>query len=353
MPPRTAGEEAVAFVREALAIAPDRVRETANGFAWWPHALAQRIEAGRSRADGACRASAETLLLVGVTGRASELAAIAARNAREPGGSALRWDSERGALSLRAAVVARPGDDGAAARRLAHAALLQAGAALRLADELAVEIPGAMPAGEPDSPGADRASAEQAHAWRVYAREGGRAAEGLVAKVSALASLSPAPWSRASAAPHGLDAEIECAPRGVGPAGRALLRVSARQPHPRLGAGLLAVLVLPAEAEPVAERAAATAALLNDAESREWTGLDQLGGWCVHGTAGLAHAAFTPALAVEPGSLEFACAEAAARARWAVAFLAALAPLRASAAGPGAGPARPAAPGNGGGAPVG
>jgi hypothetical protein len=171
----------------------------------------------------------------------------------------------------------------------------------------------------------------------------------------ALASLSPAPWSRATAAPHGLDAEIECAAREGGPAGRALLRLSARQPHPRLGAGLLAVLVPPAEAEPVAERAAATAALLNDAESREWTGVDQLGGWCVHGTAGLAHAAFTPALAVEPGSLEFACAEAAARARWAVAFLASLAPLRASAAGAGGrpGPARPAAPGKGGGAPVG
>src|SRR5260370_637146 len=81
-------------------------------------------------------------------------------------------------------------------------------------------------------------------------------------------------------------------------------------------------------AEPVAARAAATAALLNEAEAREWTGIDQQGGWCVHRAHGLMFAGFVPALAAEQGALERVARESATRARWCTVFLAGLASLR-------------------------
>jgi hypothetical protein len=153
----------------------------------------------------------------------------------------------------------------------------------------------------------------------------------LAAAVVRLSAMSPAPWERAVPAAYGLDAEIACAnePARGGPgAGSAILRMIASQPHPRLGAGLLFVLVPPAGTEPVAERAHATAALLNEAEAREWTGVDQLGGWCVHSAAGLAHVLFLPALAVEDDTAEELAWQAARRARWATAFMARTAALR-------------------------
>ena len=154
----------------------------------------------------------------------------------------------------------------------------------------------------------------------------------MAAAVARLATMSPAPWVRVTRAAHGLDAEIACAPEhargGSAPSPHALLRVSASQPHPRLGAGLVLVLVPPPETEPVAERVPATAALLNEAEAREWTGVDQLGGWCVHPAAGLAHVLFMPALALEDDTAEVLAWQAGTRARWATAFVARVAGLR-------------------------
>jgi hypothetical protein len=110
-----------------------------------------------------------------------------------------------------------------------------------------------------------------------------------------------------------------------------------RQPHPALGAGLLTALVPPPGLEPVAARVAATAALLNEGEAREWTGCDALGGWCVHPAAGLAHVSFVPALALEPGTAGRLAWQAGMRARWTVAFLAHVAAARV-ASGPAANP---------------
>ena len=333
----SAGAVALEALRSALEPPAGRLAEDGEaGFTWWPHAHAQRVAASAPRADGACVVSAETLLLSGVTGRAPELAALASRNARDPGLSALRWDSERGEVSLRASVVARPGDGGAPARRLAHAALLQLGEALRVADDLALEFPAASLATGRDATGREWPPVEVVDSWRVYASEAASATASLSAAMQRLPRLAPAPWVRAVAAPHGLDAEIACrAPQaGAAPGeGLALYRMSDRQPHPRLGPGFVAVLVLPPAAEPVAARAPATAALLNEAESREWTGADQLGGWCVHPAAGLAHALFLPAVAAEDDTLEVLAWQAGTRARWASAFLDRVAAMRAEAGG--------------------
>ena len=327
-----AGLAAVESVRAALEPESDHVSDEPRGFCWWPHAHALHVHADPVRADGAARVVAETALLGGVSGRGAEFAVLARWNAREAAMSSLRWDAERGEVSLRASTIARPGDGGAAARLLAHAALLQAGEAMRAADALAIELPDAAWLAPGSPPGGTREPVAQVEAGRAYAAGAPAREPALAAAMAALAGLAPAPWLRATQAAHGLDAELstEAAPAGAAPpTGRWLLRVSVRQPHPGLGAGLLTALVPPPGLEPVAERAAATAALLNEGEARESTGCDALGGWCVHAAAGLAHVSFVPALALEAGTAERLAWQAGMRARWADAFLGRIASSRA------------------------
>ena len=336
MPTEDAGLTVLAAVREVLEPEPARTAEEPRGFRSWPHAHAMRVWAEPARADGTAVVAAETALLAGVPGRGPAFALFAERNARVPGLSSLRWDSLTSEVSLRAAVIARPGDSSAAARRLSHAALLQIGEALLAADALAIALPGANLL-LPPPPIAGLPVLAQAEAWRAYAAEAAALASSVAVSVARLASVSPAPWLRVTRAAHGLDAEIACAPTagsgGTGSSVVALLRVSASQPHPRLGAGLVLVLVPPPQLEPVAERAQATASLLNEAEAREWTGVDQLGGWCAHPSAGLSHVVFVPALAVEDDTAEVLAWQAGARARWATAFVARVTALRESGGG--------------------
>ena len=323
-----AGLAAVEAVRAALDPEPERVAGEPRGFRWWPHAHALHVHAEAPRADGSARVVAETALLSGVDGRGAEFAALARWNAREAALSSLRWDGERSEVSIRAGVLARPGDGGAAARLLAHAALLQAGEALRAVDALAIELPGATWLAT-SPPGAAREPAAQVEAGRAYAAGASARAPALEQAMASLASLAPAPWARSTRAAHGLDAELATEPGAAEPGARWLVRVSVRQPSPALGAGLLIALVAPPTLEPAAERHAATAALLNEGEAREWTGCDALGGWCVHPAAGLAHVAFIPALALETGVAERLAWQAGMRARWAAAFLARIAASRA------------------------
>jgi hypothetical protein len=335
-----AGLEAVERVRTALAPEPDRVVGEPRGFSWWPHAHVLHVHAQPARADGAVRVVAETPLLGRVGGRGAEFAAIARWNAREAALSSLRWDGERGEVSLRASVIARPADGVAAARLLAHAALLQVGEALRAADALAIELPDASLLAAPPPGGVTLDPVAQVEAAGAYALGATARGSALEHELSELARLSPAPWVRATHAAHGFDAELSADPgrhADTSHATRWLFRASVRQPHPALGAGLLTALVPPPGLEPVAARVAATAALLNEGEAREWTGCDALGGWCVHPAAGLAHVSFVPALALEPGTAGRLAWQAGMRARWTVAFLAHVAAARV-ASGPAANP---------------
>jgi len=327
-----AGLAVVARVREVLGPEPERVVGEPRGFSWWPHPHVLHVSAQSARPDGSVRVVVETPILGRVGGRGTEFAALARWNAREAALSSLRWDGERSEVSLRASAIARPGDGGAAERLLAHAALLQVGEALRAADALAIELPDATLLTPPPPGGVTPHPVAQVEAAGAYAHGATARGSALEHELSALTRLSPAPWIRATHAAHGLDAELVPEggrPGASEPGGRWLLRVSARQPSPRLGAGLLTALVPPPGLEPVADRVAATAALLNEGEAREWTGCDALGGWCVHPAAGLAHVSFVPALGLDPGVAERLAWQAGTRARWAAAFLAHVAAARA------------------------
>jgi hypothetical protein len=326
------GLAVVARVREALGPEPDRVVGEPRGFSWWPHPHVLHVSAQSARADGSVRVVVETPILGRVSGRGTEFAALARWNAREAALSSLRWDAETGEVSLRASVVAHQKADGAAERLLAHAALLQVGEALRAADALAIELPDAALLVPPPPGSITPDPVAQVEAASAYALGAASREAALEDELAALERLSPVPWVRATHAAHGLDAELAADPgheASTPHAARWLVRVSVRQPHPKLGAGLLTALVPLPAIEPVAERQAATAALLNEGEAREWTGCDALGGWCVHPAAGLAHVSFVPALALEVGTAARLAWQAGMRARWAAAFLTQVAVSRA------------------------
>lgn len=333
------GLAVVEHLREAFQPDPEHQASLEQGFVWWPYRSPQRIRAEVGRIGGAetHRVHAEMLLAQRVAGGGEALAAIARWNAREIGLSCVRWDAESGALSLRASVYATPGAVEAPGQRLAHAALLQLAEAERAIEQLLPELH-ATPAHSHAEGGRLRESPDALlEAWRPYAERGQQASAWDAAAFQRLSACQPAPWLRVSLRGHGLDAELPCArpgspePGSAPGSGVALLRMIGSQPHPRLGSGLIVALQLPPDAEPRQDRLVASAALLNEAESREWTGVDQLGAWCVHPTQGLIFGGFHPSLTFRDDVLETQAWQAAQRARWAYAFLAQVADLRAKA----------------------
>lgn len=331
------GAALVAHLREAFRPDPEYFTALESGFVWWPHQLLQRVRAEVGRGSGGLeltRVHAEMLLSQRVAGGGEALAAIARWNAREIGLSAVRWDAESGALSLRSSVYVQGEAWEAPAQRLAHAALLQLSAAERAAEQLLPELH-ATPAHSHAEGGAMRETPDALlEAWQPYAARGQEPSPWDAAAFQRLTTLQPPPWLRVNLRGPGLDAELPCpragsaAPGSAPGTGVALLRLIGSQPHPRLGSGLIAALQLPPDAEPRPDRLVATAALLNEAESREWNGCDQLGAWCVHPSQGLIFGTFHPALTYRDDLLEHIAWQSAQRARWAYAFLATVAKMR-------------------------
>lgn len=324
------GPAIVEHLRAALEPEPQWSTELPRGFAWWPGAAPQQVRAEEPRMQGGAsfvRVHAELALALRVEGTGAVFAALARWNAARHGLSAARWNAETGLVSLHSSVTADAAGALEAAQRLSHAAVLQISESLA-ADALREALGGEPPAASPPGSTARTTHSALASAWVTYADAG--ACENVFddAMLARVMAAVPAPWTRMQPAPGGFHAELpaathgEPAPASTPGAGTALLRVQTAQPHPRFGAGLLVLLAAPAEAEPVRERMAATAALLNEAEAREWTGLDQWGAWCVHPEAGLVHATFVPALAAQDGLLERLLWQSAARARWMRGFLA-------------------------------
>ncbi len=334
---RDPGLALVEHLREAIRPDPEYVTELESGFVWWPHRLLQRVRAEvapTGSGPGVRRVHAEMLLAHKVEGGGEALGAIARWNARELGLSAVRWDAESGALSLRSSVYFHGEDWDGAGQRLAHAALLQLSAAERVVESLLPEL-NAAPAHSHAEGGKPREVPDALlEAWQPYAERGRAPSPWDAAAFQQLGGLQPPPWLRVNLRGAGLDAELPCprpgsAEPGVTPgSGVALLRLIGSHSHPRFGSGLIVALQLPPDAEPRPDRQVATAALLNEAESREWTGCDQLGAWCVHPSQGLVFGAFHPSLSARDDTLELVAWQSAQRARWAYGFLGQVTSLR-------------------------
>ncbi len=323
-------------VRSALDPEPEYSTELPRGFAWWPWRAPQQVHAEEVRSQSGTRlvrVHVDLALALRVEGTGAVFGRLAQWNAARHGLSSARWDAETGLVSLHACVTAGASDAAWAAQRLAHAALLQITESLA-ASVLTQELGGEPPADCVPGGGVREAPSALSEIGHTYAERGSLGAALSESALATVRSAQPAPWSRIEPAPGGFHAELPAAapgdPRpGSAPgAGSALLRVQTAQAHPRFGSGLLVLLSAPVDAEPVSARFAATAALLNEAEAREWTGLDQLGGWCVHPDAGLVHATFLPALVMQEGLIERLMWQSAARARWMRGFLARVSQLR-------------------------
>lgn len=337
------GLEVVQRLREALEPGGAWRAEGERGFTWWPSALSQRVVAGGPETVGgapAWRVRLELPLLRGVEGGAARFATLSRWNALRPGLSALRWNGDDRTVSLHAAALARRGDEARTASVLATAALLQLGDATRDAGALAREL-GAVPADSAPPGVAPRLAPDPlVEGWRRLAEAGAGAKPFTAERLERAAAMDPPPWKLVRVDESGLHAELPCALPGEAPAGSApgagvaLFHLLASQPHPAYGPGVIAALSLPPEAEPVAERAVSTSAMLNEAEARESVPFDALGAWCVHPQAGLSFAGFWPALLDQPGLLERLAWEAARRARWARDFLARAHALRSAGPGP-------------------
>lgn len=331
------GLEVVEHIRQAFEPGVEWSASGPRGFTWWPAAFAQRIESDDAQVMGQVevwRVQAELELLRGVEGTGDTFARIAAWNAMNPGLSALRWNGDAQTVSLCATVVVRAGEWERPARELASAALLQLADAARDGAALALELHGESAESAPPG-GAVRTEADALlEGWRRFADAGAAPTPFDAARLQALAAMESPPWTRVGVDAAGLHAELPCALPGEAPpgsapgAGVALLHLLTTQPHPRLGAGVIAALTLPPEAEPVRERIMATSALLNEAEARELTPCDGTGAWCFHPSAGLAFVMFLPALLDSPLRLEHLVWAQAMRARWARGFLARIAAMR-------------------------
>lgn len=331
------GLEVVEHVRDAFDPGEQWCANGPRGFMWWPAAFAQRIESGGVHEVGGgelWRVQAELELVRGVEGTGPAFARIAAWNALNPGLSALRWNGDARTVSLCSTVYVRAGEWERGARELASAALLQLADAARDGAALALDLQG-EPAESAPPGGEKRAEGDELlEGWRRFAEVGGRPTPFDAARLNALAAMPSPPWTRVHVDAAGLHAELPCAlpgeaqPGSAPRAGVALLHLLIAQPHPRLGAGVIAALALPPDAEPVRERMVATSALLNEAEARESTLFDGTGAWCFHPAAGLAFVTFVPALLDAPRLLEHLVWTQATRARWVRGFLARVATLR-------------------------
>lgn len=331
------GLEVVEHVRAAFDPGPEWSAVAPRGFTWWPAAFSQRIESDVARrVDGVdqWRVQAELELLQGVEGRGENFARMAAWNALRPGLSSLRWNGDARTVSLCATVYARNGEHERPARDLATAALLQLADATRDGAALAQDLGGELALSAPPSGDVREQPDALVEGWRQVAEAGAKPSPFTTPRLQAVAAMKGAPWLRVNVDGGGLHAEVPCAAEG-GPApgsapgaGVALLHLLHTQPHPQLGAGLLAALALPPDAEPVRERIVGTAALLNEAEAREFTPMDGTGAWCFHPQAGLAYVSFLPALLDEPSRVERLVGAMAARARWTRTFLGRIARMR-------------------------
>ncbi len=331
------GLEIVEHVRAAFEPAPEWCALAPRGFTWWPGPWAQRIEADVARRFGgadAWRVQAELELLRGVEGTGEQFARLAAWNAVNPGLSALRWNGDAKTVSLCATVYARAGQEELAGRELATAVLLQLADAVRDGAPLAADLDGELATSAPPGGVARTEPDALVEGWRQVAASGALPSPFTAQRLQAAGAAKGAPWLRVSVDGGGLHAELPCALEGEAAPGSApgtnvaLMHLMHAQPHPALGAGLIGVLTLPPQAEPVRERIMGTAALLNEAEAREYTLVDGTGAWCFHPQAGLAFVTFVPAMLDEPARIERLVVTMANRATWARTFLARIARMR-------------------------
>lgn len=313
----------VESLARTLDLAPERLVRAPRELLWWGGGLAQRIVADPPLPAGELtigRVRVTTDLLRGFQPHREALDELAiSLEDLALCGPIQGDDPQRAQLQLACHLYASDADPEGPGRLLTFAVSLQAGAAHRIAAELAL-LTGATPdittpaSGRPLPDDESLVGLEET-VIRPIGQEPSRFTDALLAQLA-----------------HGLlRVQLQLQPKeqeGIFtchlPWGEsdqpALLVIENARPHPFLGQGATVWLLLPPEATP--EPTMALALALNTAEQRGDTGAHGFGSWCVHREQ-LAYQVFLPNACFAPDVIEPVVISQLVRARWAAEFIAA------------------------------
>ena len=304
-------DDVLTFLTQRMQFEAEWAVQRADGFTWWPSALAQRVWAAPARDFHGVELTTlhiETDLLENVAAGSSTWARLAGVN-RFATLSAYVANTSARTIRLHASV-SLTADNYLLAQAIAlHAMALQLADAHAEAAELAEAFEATVAASTHPSSGPRTTPDEMVNVTEVYLERGQHDSPFGSEELAQLVHLEPRPWVLAANELHRVDADLEFAPNLP-----ARLELDAGEHHPALGSGLQMRLLLPVEPDPmVAQRLNASECLEPDAH--------QLGAWCVDDEKGLHFAGFVPAAAYMPGLLRALTYHLSARNDWARALL--------------------------------
>lgn len=308
------GLELISDLHTALKINDHWVKDLPRGFMWWAEEFAQKIWADLGmfhNAQSVFRLHAETELLRG-KGRAADFELALAENMKDALLGALCYDAERDIYVLHSSIYFTH-DNAEVYKKLFFGAIaLQVDEAHSIGHDLARKINAVPAMSEHPEHGlrspADPLIGSTERFFVPYGKlqskwEGSKEwkeVEYAMDRQASAFSSDHHSWCRASFPFQATDAQSE-------------LIVTAAEPHPRLGNGLMMQLKIPLELPP--ERLAHTAMELNNIERHEWLRCQMLGSWGYDGGR-LQFEMFIPNTSYHEGLLEALSLSMAVRAQW-------------------------------------
>ncbi len=308
------GTELVAYTHESLRIPGDYTKDAGRGFEWWASDYAQRIWSDLGNFHNAStvyRLHAEIDFVCGC-GHAAAAQPALMQVMSEGGLSGIVYDADKDMYKLHCSVYAHC-DNEAWIRRVFNAAVaLQVTEVQRLAQRFAKEFKMSHAMSEHPSHGARKTPDPICEFEEKFFKPYG---------VGASRWIGVEEWEDGRQALRRistdvktdhqlcLEAEFEWA---YGQRDMSLI-ISAADPHPELGHGLLVTLTIPVLMDD--QHKAQAAMLLNEQERREWNWYNDLGSWCCR-NGELAFVCFVPNICFTPGILTDFSHDMGIRANW-------------------------------------
>lgn len=308
------GTQLVAHVHESLRIPGDYTKDEARGFEWWASDYAQRIWADHGNFHNAAtlyRLHSEIDFLRGC-GHAGEAERALVNLMGEGSLSAIVYDAEKDLYKLHACIYADYENEEWVKRILNAAVTLQVTEVRKVAQRFATEFKMSHAMSEHPTHGARRTPDPvcdfEEKFIKPYGVNGSRwlASEEWEDGRQALRRISNQVKTDDQVC---LEAEFDWQ---YGQRDMTLV-VSAVDPHPELGHGLMFTLTLPVLMDD--EHKAHVAMLLNDVERNEWNWYNDLGSWCYR-NGELAFVCFVPNICHTKGILRDFCHDMGLRANW-------------------------------------
>ena len=308
------GTELVAHIHESLRIPNDYTKDEVRGFEWWAFDYAQRIWSDLGNFHNAStvyRLHCEIDFLRG-QGHAAEAEQALVELMGEGSLSAVVYDAEKDLYKMHCSVYAHY-DNEAWVRRVMNAAVaLQITNVQRQTHRFTKEFKMAHPMTEHPVKGARKAPDQICEFEERFFKPHGAGASRW---------LGEAEWEEGRQALKRIASNVKTDYKlcleadfdwSYGQRDMSLI-ISAVDPHPELGHGLLFTLTLPILMDN--PHKAHVALMLNECERREWNWYNDFGSWCYR-NGELAFVCFVPNICHMPGILPDFAHDMAIRANW-------------------------------------